>query len=135
MTLRESIFQRGVIRGYDIAHMTDVPLLGSAVPDSLSGVAPDRIENVSTAWLVFDTMAHIAEETDRQNSPFEFIANALNELQQTAEFDVWDTFEEGVHEGVRQNWIDRVDESSKNPFQEQYHDQSASQGYQARDAG
>lgn len=52
------------------------------------------------------------ESHARDYSPFEFTAKKLNDLQETADFDVWEVFENGINRGINQNMEERAEQGA-----------------------
>ena len=76
---KKDIFNCGYVRGVSIAQVIDL-------------VSDDMYENLENAFVI--------DENNRQFSPFEYIANDLNELQEKKTYDVWEIFESGVSKGI-----------------------------------
>jgi hypothetical protein len=104
---RNEVYQAGVDRGRSVASWVDLPEMGTVVrPFEL----PDfngEIETVDNAAEVFHSQAYEAELNDRQFSPFEFTAADLNAVDGTADFEVWEVFEEGISDGIHAEWESR----------------------------
>ena len=114
---RQDIYDDGFNRGYDTASWVDLPEIGTKVKPFQVEAFVGTIENISDAEDVFVSIAHEAEGNSRQFSPFEFTAGELNELEQdeSIDYDPWEAFDEGIHDGILENWTER----SKDYYQEE----------------
>jgi hypothetical protein len=45
---------------------------------------------------------------NREYSPFEFTAQALNETQESKSYDVWLVFDDGIAAGIKKNYKERI---------------------------
>jgi len=73
-------------------------------------------ENEDLSWLEHEPYIQEAiidasyegEQNSRQFSPFEFTAKELNELEETASYEVWEAFEEGIGNYMDEWWKDNL---------------------------
>ena len=104
MTKKE-IYKKGYNRGYSIASLQDLPEIGTEIElDNFSGI----IEDIIDLEIVFGELCFNSESIDRDYSPFEFVAKELNDLEETADFEVWEEFEKGISDGIKGNWKEQL---------------------------
>ncbi len=101
------VYDEGFERGYRVASWVDLPEAGAEIPKHLDWIGLDRVESVSDAEEYFLSLCSESESNDRQYSPFEFTAKDLNDLEETASFEVWEAYDEGIHEGFKKSWEER----------------------------
>ena len=102
---KEYILNLGIQRGFSIAKHNDLPQIGSfptANIVSISGI--EVIDSIEDAESVFLTACSISEENSRDYSPFEYTAAELNRYASFADFEVWETYNNGIHEGFSLYW-------------------------------
>lgn len=107
---KREIIAEGLQRGYSIAKSIDLVDIG----DYGDGQFLDerkRVKITSDNWLEFHTnYAYECESDDRQFSPFEFLANAINETEDNprVKFEPWLEFDEaigrGINKALRERW-------------------------------
>lgn len=64
----------------------------------------DRIEEI------YSEFCYDAEENSRQYSPFEFLAEELNELAETKPYDPWEVFDDAITKYIAQYWQENLAE-------------------------
>jgi hypothetical protein len=100
---KREIIAEGLQRGYNIAKNIDLIDIG----DYGDGQFLDEREKVritSQNWLEFHTnIAYECESQDRQFSPFEFLANDINDTEDNprVKFEPWFEFDEAIGRGIR----------------------------------
>jgi hypothetical protein len=107
---KREIIAEGLQRGYSIAKSIDLVDIG----DYGDGQFLDerkRVKITSDNWLEFHTnYAYECESDGRQFSPFEFLANAINETEDNprVKFEPWLEFDEaigrGINKALRERW-------------------------------
>jgi len=103
----QDAYERGIERGENIASGVDLPEIGANMKPFTCPNFIGIVEDVSDAEGVFFDLAYEAESNSRQFSPFEFTANEFNESDDPDA--LWTQFDEGVAEGIRENWESRMD--------------------------
>lgn len=93
-------YQEGYDRGYSIASNQDLPEIGEEAPREMLA---DVVEDVADAEEVFFHFCYEAESNNRDFSPFEFTAAAINELGEDSE-EAWGAFDQGISRGFEAYW-------------------------------
>ena len=106
---KSEVYQMGFERGENLASWQDLPEIGTEIKTFEVRDFIGTIEDVSDAEEVFLSICWEAESNNRDFSPFEFTCKDLNDYEETADFEVWEAFEEGISEGVVANWNSRKD--------------------------
>lgn len=104
---KNEIYDRGFERGYNIASWQDLPEIGTEVKPFEVEDFVGTIETIEDSKEIFISSCFIAEENDRQFSPFEFTANEFNKLEEFEAEEAWDIFESAITDGVLKNWEER----------------------------
>jgi hypothetical protein len=101
MTKRE-IYLMGYNRGWDVATWQDMPAIGDNVPKDIDWIGCGTVdrENQIDVWHMYVSEA---ESRDRDFSPWEFTAHALNEIADAKPYDVWEVYEDGISAGIAAN--------------------------------
>jgi hypothetical protein len=101
----DELFDAGKRRGVNIASWVDMPAAGDTIRTECSG----RVEVIDVASLT-EAMCDIAyqnESANRSYSPFEYIAHAINEREDSE--DAWTKYGEGIDAGFgtvsRNAWL------------------------------
>jgi hypothetical protein len=100
----EELFALGKNRGLYHARMVDMPEAGAVVRTDSDGVIEVTDTDSLSAAMV--DMACDAESSNRDYSPFEFIANAINIRDDHQ--DAWMQYELGIVDGIRTNVAEQV---------------------------
>jgi len=95
----DEVYREGYERGYDIASWNDMPDIGETIRKDLDWIGIGTIETKSDALEAFEMLCQEAESINRQYSPFEHTAHAINEREDSE--DMWDAFDEGISNGIR----------------------------------
>jgi len=95
----DEVYREGFDRGYKIASWNDLPEIGETIRKDLDWIGIGTIESKGDALEAFDMLCHEAESINRQYSPFEHTAHAINEREDSD--DIWEAFDEGISEGIR----------------------------------
>lgn len=94
----EQVKHAGYVRGRNIGENVDMRTVGEFVPAAQSSEGAYTIEEPQQ---VYDQMVHDAfgcEENDRQFTPFEFTASALNKRDDSEA--AWEAYEAGISMGI-----------------------------------
>jgi hypothetical protein len=100
----DELFDAGKRRGVNIASWVDMPAAGDTIRTECSG----RVEVIDVASLT-EAMCDLAyqnESANRSYSPFEYIAHAINEREDSE--DAWTKYGEGIDAGIRDGIEKRV---------------------------
>lgn len=100
---KREIRAEGLNRGYSIAKSIDLVDIGD-YGDGQFLDERNRVKITSDNWLEFHTnYAYECESNDRQFSPFEFLANDINnyEYKKGICSEAWLEFEEAISRGIR----------------------------------
>ena len=97
MNKREA-YEAGYDRGWNVASWTEMPTIGSTLALHVDWVGIGTIETVEEQLEAWELMCSEAEREGRQFSPFEFLAQDLNQSRDPDAY--WDAFEEGVAAGI-----------------------------------
>lgn len=99
----KEVFNEGKHRGHNIATWVDMPQAG----DTLR-IDGDRIEIIDTATLqdAMERIAYTNESVGRDQSPFEYVAQAINDRPDSEE--AWERYQAGIDEGIRAEIEKRV---------------------------
>ena len=94
---KRQIIAEGLQRGYNVAKNIDLVDVG------------DYGDITSDNWLEFHTnYAYECESNDRQFSPFEFLANDINNYEDKYNREGWIAFDEaigrGIHKALKERW-------------------------------
>lgn len=98
MTKRE-IFSEGKARGECAASWCEIPELGSRIPREIDWVGYEIVtkENLLDVCIMY---CRASESNDRDFSPFEFTAKALNDEVEKKPYDVWQEYDRGIDTGI-----------------------------------
>ena len=97
---KREIISLGYNRGYNIAKSIDLVAVGDY---------GEKVKITSDNWLEFHTnYAYERESNDRQFSPFEFLANDINNYEDKYNREGWIAFDEaigrGIHKALKERW-------------------------------
>jgi predicted RNA-binding protein associated with RNAse of E/G family len=98
------LFAAGKDRGVNIASWVDMPAAGDTIRTECSG----RVEVIDVDSLT-EAMRDIAYQNEGHNrsySPFEYIAHAINEREDSEE--AWTKYGEGIDAGIQESIEKRV---------------------------
>jgi len=95
----DEVYREGYDRGYNIASWNDLPEIGETIRKDLDWIGIGTIESKADALEAFEMLCHETESVNREYSPFEFTAHAINEREDSEE--IWDAFDEGIAHGIR----------------------------------
>ena len=102
---KKEVYKLGYDRGFNIANLQNMPQIGTKVEtEDFTGIIEDKFD-IET---VFYPLCYEAETIDRDYTPFEFTAKKLNDSDETADFEVWDEFEKGITDGIKENFKRRI---------------------------
>lgn len=97
---KQEIRNEGFARGRCIASWAEIPEIGARIPRHLDWVGYETVTRENRRE-VMEMLCNEAESADREYSPFEFTAHALNEKQERVQYDVWQEFENAIDRGIR----------------------------------
>lgn len=97
MNKREA-YSLGYDRGRNVASWTDMPEIGQKVPVDIDWQGIGTIADVSGQIDAWEALCFEAESRDRDFSPFEFTAHAINESRDPETY--WTAFDEGISAGI-----------------------------------
>jgi hypothetical protein len=106
---QQEVYEMGFERGWNTASWVDIPEFGSTVPKDVDYIGVGEICEANVADAM-EMLASEAESNSRQFSPFEDTCSELNGMEQDEEidFEPWDTYEEGIADGIRANVARRL---------------------------
>jgi len=107
-TTRDEVYEMGRERGGNVASWTDIPEVGSPIDTFLDWQGLGDVVTEDNQADYMEMLAFAAESNSRDFSPFEFTANELNGLEETADFEVWEAFDEGIADGIRADIAERL---------------------------
>lgn len=105
---RADVVRAGYRRGFCFGEGVDVPEIGKRLGRFDSAEIGSSVVTRENCAEIMEIYAGQNEGHDRQFSPFEFTAKELNDLEETADFDVWEAFDEGIHDGICEGVAPRV---------------------------
>jgi hypothetical protein len=91
-----------------IASYQDLPSIGDKVPKHIYNACIETVNDNTDREDLFYLLCYDAEEMNREYSPFEFTAQALNETQESKSYDVWLVFDDGIAAGIKKNYKERI---------------------------
>lgn len=97
MNKREA-YRIGLNRGHCTASWVDIPEIGEKIPRYIDYVGYSVVDADNIAD-VMEMYASANEASDRDFSPFEFTAHAINESLNSE--GLWEEFDRGVANGIR----------------------------------
>lgn len=106
---KNEVYELGLNRGFSIASWNDLPNIGDSIPRELDWIGVDKVTEIEDAFEFFMSICSTAESNNREYTPFEFTCKDLNELEEKVDFEVWETYEKGIHAGFEKNWKSRLD--------------------------
>jgi hypothetical protein len=99
----DEIYQEGKHRGYNIGTWVDMPAAGDVLR-----IDGERIEiiDAATPQDAMEGIAYTNESHGRDCSPFEFIAEAINQRSDSEA--AWERYQQGIDAGIKENIEKRI---------------------------
>lgn len=108
----DDIKKEGIARGRAIASWVDMPEGRKTYFTESDGRV--TVMSVAEAEIVMCDLASTSESTNRDYSPFEVTAHAINEREDSEE--AWQQFDAGISEGINDNITERLSKYTDEDF-------------------
>ena len=92
------IKRAGFARGWNVASWIDMPEMGAELPRDIDYMGIGEIETRYDQIDAWEMLCSHAESFDREFTPFEFIAHAINS-HRDSEY-AWDCFDSAIARGI-----------------------------------
>lgn len=102
-------------RGMESAMFADMPKIGDRVEKFDLPNFEGLIKSIEDCQEVFLESAAESETNSRQFTPFEFTSKEINEHAEFEAAELWEAFDEGIIEGIRETWDKRSLYYNDNP--------------------